>query len=109
MSSITNYPHITVDAEGTARIGQTRFKVIHVATEHYHYGWSAEELLHQHPDLKPEEVYAALTYFYDHHQQIVAEIQEAATAADTFRNAGNLSRSELLKRRQRDDNQEESF
>jgi uncharacterized protein (DUF433 family) len=69
MSSVTNYPHISIDQHGTARIGQTRYKVIHLAAEHYHYGWSAEELLRQHPDLRPQEVYAALTYFYDHHDQ----------------------------------------
>ena len=39
-------------------------KVIHLAAEHYHYGWSAEELMRQHADLRPEEVYAALTYFF---------------------------------------------
>ena len=68
MSSITNYPHIGVNEDGSARVGSSRYKVIHLAAEHYHYGWSAEELLRQHPDLKPEEVYAALTYFYDHYE-----------------------------------------
>ncbi|HEY7491136.1 MAG TPA: DUF433 domain-containing protein [Candidatus Tectomicrobia bacterium] len=71
MRSVTHYPHISIDEKGTAHIGQTRYKVIHLAAEHYHYGWSAEELLRQHPDLRPEEVYAALTYFYDHHDTLV--------------------------------------
>ena len=57
--STVSYPHISIDDDKTARIEQTRYKVLHLATEHYHYGWSAEELLHQHPDLRPEEVYAA--------------------------------------------------
>src|SRR5215470_18052563 len=72
MSSVTTYPHITVDEGGVARIGRSRYKVIHLAAEHYHYGWSAEELLRQHPDLRPEEVYAALTYFYDHFDEMAA-------------------------------------
>ena len=54
--STVSYPHILIDDDGTARIGQTRYKVIHLAAEHYHYGWSADELLRQHPDLRPEEV-----------------------------------------------------
>jgi uncharacterized protein (DUF433 family) len=61
MGSVIGYPHIDLDAKGVARIGQTRYKVLHLAAEHFHYGWSAEELLRQHPDLRPEEVYAALT------------------------------------------------
>jgi uncharacterized protein (DUF433 family) len=100
MSSITNYPHITVNEDGSARIGRTRYKVIHLASEHFHYGWSAEELLRQHPDLKPEEVYAALTYFYDHYEQMVTEMSRAADQAEQLRvGASSLSRSELLARR----------
>ena len=77
MSSIS-YPHITIDEDGTVRVGQTRYKVLHLAAEHYHHGWSAEELLRQHPDLRPEEVYAALTYFYDHHDEMVAGMETTA-------------------------------
>jgi uncharacterized protein (DUF433 family) len=102
MSSITNYPHITTNEDGSARIGQTRYKVVHLASEHFHYGWSAEELLRQHPDLKPEEVYAALTYFYDHYEQMVTEMSRAADQAERLRvGALSLSRSELLARRNR--------
>ena len=74
--------------------------MIHLAAEHYHYGWSAEELLRQHPDLNPEEVYAALTYFYDHFDELVAEMNAAAAAIDEQRTKQTLSRAELLKRRQ---------
>lgn len=76
-----------------------RYKVIHLATEHYHYGWTAEELLRQHPDLNPEEVYAALTFFYDHHEQMVTEMRGVVAESDTFRSSAGLSRSELLARR----------
>ncbi len=54
MSVVVDYPHISTDAQGAPRIGRTRYKVLHLAAEHYHYGWSAEELLRQHPDLRPE-------------------------------------------------------
>lgn len=101
MSTATVYPHIVVAKDGTARIGDTRYKVEHLAAEHYHYGWSAEELLRQHPDLRPEEVYATLTYFYDHFEEIVGAITTAATQVDSARNLQNLSRAELLSRKKR--------
>ncbi len=97
MSVQTHYPHLTFDAAGTARIGQTRYKVIHLASEHFHHGWTAEELLRQHPDLRPEEVYAALTYFYDHRDALVAQMKESAAAAPLP--GASVSRDELLRRR----------
>ncbi len=65
---------------------------------HYQHGWSAEELLRQHPDLRPEEVYSALTYFYDHYDKLVAELKANAAAAEAQRPPHGLSREELLKR-----------
>ena len=56
------------------------------------------DLLRQHPDLRPEEVYAALTYFYDHRDAMVAEMKRCMTAADDGRQAQPFSRQELLRR-----------
>jgi len=100
MSTAAEYPHIVIDASGAARIGQTRYKVEHLAAEHYHHGWTAEELLRQHPDLCPEQVYAALAYFYDHHEDMIARMESSAAAAERSRQTQGLSRDELLKRRQ---------
>ena len=98
MSTAAGYPHIVVDAAGAARIDQTRYKVVHLAAEHYVHGWTAEELLRQHPDLRPEQAYAALVYFYDHYDAMVAQIEASAAAAEGARSAQTLSRAELLKR-----------
>ena len=69
------YPHIECDENGTPCIAKTRYQVLHLAAEHYHYGWSAEELLRQHADLRPEQVYAALGYFYDNHQSMLTRMK----------------------------------
>lgn len=60
MSTTNAYPQVTFDPDGTPRIDDTRYKVIHLAAEHYHHGWTAEELMRQHPDLRPEQVESAL-------------------------------------------------
>lgn len=99
MATDINYPHLTVSPDGAVRIGNSRYKVNHLAAEHYHYGWTAEELLRQHSDLKPEEVYAALTYFYDHFDSIIAELKASATAQEDARPRQPVSRDELLRRR----------
>lgn len=99
MSAIVKYPHLTSDEPGAVRIGRTRYKVIHLASEHYHYGWSAEELMRQHPDLRPEEVYVALTYFYDHYDEFVQLMTSYATEVNNLRAHQTLSRAELLARK----------
>jgi uncharacterized protein (DUF433 family) len=99
MGVFVQYPHLSIDADGTARIEGSRFKVIHLAGEHYYYGWSAEEILRQHPDLRPEQVYAALTYFYDHHESLVRQMHDTAVAAEEAASRQSISRDELLKRR----------
>lgn len=98
MSSAPVYPHISIEPGGTAILEGTRYKVQHLAAEHYHYGWSAEELLRQHPDLKPEQVYSALTYFYDHYNEVISELEKSVQSADDCRARQSLSRDELLKR-----------
>lgn len=99
MATAVSYPHLLVGSDGAMRIGRTRYKVIHLATEHYHHGWSAEELLRQHPDLRPEEAYAALTYFYDHFDEMLAQMKETAKTVELQRPPQPVSRDELLKRK----------
>jgi uncharacterized protein (DUF433 family) len=99
MGMIVTYPHLSIDADGTARVDGTRYKVLHLAGEHYHYGWSAEEILRQHPDLRPEQVYAALTYFYDHHEAMIEGMNAVDDAARREAPKQAISRAELLKRR----------
>jgi uncharacterized protein (DUF433 family) len=96
MATAATYPHLTTAEDGSIHIGNSRYKVVHLAREHYHYGWTAEELLRQHPDLRPEEVYSALAYFYDHYDEFLQALQPAVE-----RESGNptLTRSELLRRR----------
>jgi uncharacterized protein (DUF433 family) len=99
MATAETYPHVTVAADGKASISGTRYTVDHLAAEQYFYGWSAEEILRQHPDLRPAEVYAALAYFHDHHDRMVAEIEAGRSRASQASGQQSLSRDELLQRR----------
>ena len=66
-----------------ARIDETRYKVLHLAAAHFYHGWTAEELLRQHTDLRPEQAYSALAYFYDHCDDLVAQLEASAAAAES--------------------------
>lgn len=98
MTQAVSYPHLELGSDGEMYIGKTRYRVLDLAGEHYQYGWSAEELLRQHPDLKQEEDYAALTYFYDHYDDLAKLVTESpADQAQPARS--KIARAELLKRR----------
>ncbi len=99
MGSVTQYPHLSTGAIDQIVVDGTRYKVMHLAGEHYAYGWSADELMHQHPDLKPEQVYAALTYFYDHFDEMVGHMQLLDQDLERRRKSQSISRAELLARR----------
>jgi uncharacterized protein (DUF433 family) len=99
MATADTYPHVILNADGEASIEGTRYTVEHIAAEQYFYGWSAEEILRQHPDLRPAEVYAALAYFHDRHDTVVAAIEAGKTQAERARGSEPFSRDELLRRR----------
>ncbi len=75
MSSATlAYEHLDCSMEGCPVIAGKRFKVGHLVREHLAYGWSAEELALNHPQLTLGEVYCALAYYADHREQMDGEI-----------------------------------
>mgnify|MGYP001591773515 CR=1 FL=1 len=65
---------ITFDGQGRPIIAGTTMKVIELVVEHLAYGWSPEELKYQHSYLSMGQVYAALTYYWNHQEEIDHEI-----------------------------------
>lgn len=99
--SATPLTHVVLDAHGVAWIDLTKVKVIEVVQDHLAYGWSAEEIHRQHPDLSFAQIYSALGYYYDHQadfdRQIAASLEQfekhaAATADSPFRRRLRLLR-----------------
>jgi|SRR5712692_5546626 len=83
--------HIEIDERGTAWIAGANTKVIEVVLDKLAYGWSPEEIHFQHPHLALAQIYSALAYYYDHQEEIDADIERrrqevealAAEAADS--------------------------
>ncbi len=61
------------------------FKVMHLIREHLAYGWSAEELALNHPQLTLGEIYSALAYYADHREPVEQEIAAGTEQADRQR------------------------
>ncbi len=68
--------HIYLDERGVAWIDDTNMKVVEVVLDKRAYDWSPEEISAQHPDLSLAQIHAALSYYYDHQQEIDAYIEQ---------------------------------
>ena len=79
---IMTAPHIAISedvAGGKPRIAGHRITVQHIVIWHERMGLSADEIASNH-GLSLAEIYAALTYYYDHLQ----EIDEAICADESY-------------------------
>jgi uncharacterized protein (DUF433 family) len=72
--STVDYPHIEFDSESVPIISGTTTKVIEVVQDHLAHHWDAEDIHRQYPYLSLAQIYAALTYYYDHEQELDQEI-----------------------------------
>jgi uncharacterized protein (DUF433 family) len=74
------YPHITQQQDilgGVPIIEGTRIAVRSIAG-YYQMGMSVDEILLSLPHLDASQVHAALTYYFDHQQEIDKDLAEAS-------------------------------
>lgn len=75
-STVEATPHVHRDERGRAWIDNSNVKVIEIVLDHLAYGWNAESIQENHPHLSLAQVYAALAWYYDHQEEMDAEIEE---------------------------------
>lgn len=71
----TGYKHIVLSANNVAMIAGTRTKVIELVLDCQAYGWSPEELQFQHPIFTMGQIHSALAYYWDHQDELDADIE----------------------------------
>ena len=81
----TRCEHVVLDEGNQPIIAGTTMKIKELVAERLAWGWSAEELFINHPDLTLGKVYSALTYYADHQAEIDAEIEADVTLGDQLR------------------------
>ena len=76
MSTEVTYPHIRKQEGQPARLLKTpRVRVAQIVMDYLAYGWSVDEMCRQHPYLTLAEAHAAMGYYFDHQDEIDAEIK----------------------------------
>jgi uncharacterized protein (DUF433 family) len=66
---------IEIDNEGIPWISGANTKVVEVVLDKMAYGWSPEEMHCQHPHLSMAQIHAALSYYYEHQDEVDADIE----------------------------------
>jgi hypothetical protein len=75
MGVVITYPHIVKPVTAPAHLERVpRITVATIVKDYLFYGWSIEEMCRQHAYLKPAEAHSAMAYFFDHTEEILAEI-----------------------------------
>lgn len=90
MATEVDYPHIEVLPDEPARLRRIpRVRVAQIVMDYLAHGWSPDEMCRQHPYLMLAEAHSAMAYYFDHQEQIDAEIQ--AELADAEEASGPCS------------------
>ena len=61
---------------GKPRIEGTRMKVQHIALEYVHMGLNVDQICKSHPHLNRAQIHAALSYYYEHTDEIEGDIKD---------------------------------
>ncbi len=76
MATEGGYPHIEIRPGEPARLRRVpRVRVAQIVMDYLTHGWSPDEMCRQHPYLTPAEAHAAMAYYFDHQDEIDAEIR----------------------------------
>ena len=77
--------HIQVDDRGVARIAGSRIKVMHLVMEVQANGYTPEQLHEQFPHLRIAQIFAAMTYYHDHKEEVDRQIVESTQLVERMR------------------------
>ena len=71
----TSYEHVVLDEDGVPHIKGTTTKIVELAAEYLAHGYSPEEVCVQHSYLSLGQVHSAMSYYWDHEEEINADIE----------------------------------
>ena len=104
-TTIINHIEITPSVcGGKPRIAGHRIKVQDVVIWHERMGMSPDEIVYHYPSITLADVYAALSYYHDHLEEIRKDIEEDESfAREMQRKTPSLVKEKLRKINERKD------
>ncbi|WP_319419230.1 DUF433 domain-containing protein [Pleurocapsa sp. FMAR1] len=104
-TSVTQHIEITPGVcDGKPRIAGHRIRVQDIVIWHEMMSLSADEIIDHHPSITLADVYAALSYYYDHLEEIRQNIRDSETfAQELAAKTPSILRGKLKERNVRQD------
>lgn len=85
----TEYKYVQLDERNVPIIAGTTMKVVELITSVKAYGWSPDELHFNYPYLTMSQIHSALAYYWDHKEEIEADMEQREQYAEQLqREAG---------------------
>ncbi|MEQ8959619.1 MAG: DUF433 domain-containing protein [Coleofasciculus sp. C2-GNP5-27] len=81
----TEYKYIQLDERNVPIIAGTTMKVVELITSAKAYHWTPEELHTNYPHVSLSKIYSALAYYWDHKQELDADIERRYQFAEQLR------------------------
>src|SRR5207247_763944 len=82
------FPHVAKPPGEPARLEEhPRIRIAMIVADYLWRGWSAEEIVRQYSYLTLAEVHAALTYYFDHREEIEGELTAEYRDAEAWKQA----------------------
>jgi uncharacterized protein (DUF433 family) len=95
----TEYKYIELDEQQVPYIAGTTMKVVELVEAQHAYGWSPEEIHMQHRYLSMGQIHSALAYYWDHQQELDADLERRFQHAEKLRREAGES---VLAKKMRD-------
>ena len=83
--STVEYAHISIDTDNVPMLAGTRIKVVEIVVDHLAHGWQAEDIHREFPQLSLGQIHSALGYYYDHQEEIDADIRRRREVIEEIR------------------------
>jgi len=83
--STVEYAHVTTGADNVPMLTGTRIKVVEIVLDHLAHGSDVQEIHREFPHLSLGEIHSALAYYYDHQEEMDADIARRLQRAGEFR------------------------
>jgi uncharacterized protein (DUF433 family) len=94
----TEYKHIQLDERNIPIIAGTTMKVVELITSVKAYDWSPKELHDNYPHLTMSQIHSALAYYWDHKEEIDADLERREEYAEHLKKeAGESALSKKLR------------
>lgn len=83
--STVEYAHIAMGSDNVPIVAGTQVKLVEIILDHLAHGSDAQEIHREFPHLSLGQIHSALAYYYDHQDELDAEIALRMQRAEEFR------------------------